>query len=225
MIITDFPDSQTIRKNRVYNHSVGDYSKQESGKTSGPKALRKLVIPSSISTNTFLERWNVFSPSGKRSVIVSYLFHKWLFAELSKEERILFFDLRESTIDPQIYLSLKANTSGISKKIIRKSLELFSFVIFRKQAPSLKKWIGYRTLPFSIEKERILRSQRYVKKYSGWRRHQNDHGSLGPPKEDPFYFDPFDQIDLTPYFIPICEGIMNGKSVFIINDIRITINE
>jgi len=179
-----------------------------------------MTIYSSYSTPTASVIW-VLRSSGRRVTVVNYLFHKWLFGTLNNNERLVFFDLPESSKNDMIYSALKARAIGHSMKTIRKALVYSAFLLFGKQPPTNLRWVGYRTYTLSIEREVRHVPERKVKKYSGWKRHQNDHGSLGPPKEDPFYSEPFDSFDNISSFLQICDEIKHSKSDVFINNIRV----
>lgn len=184
-----------------------------------PKSI--LRIRSSISINSQSREWLLRTDSGRRSTIVNYLFHKWLFASLSKKEKLLLYDLKESTFDPMIYSALKASYL-VSKKTIQKALILTSHLLFGRKPPTFERWIGYRTFRLEIETQRGHPTKR-GKRYSGWRRHQNDKGSLAPHNEDPFYITSFDENDNITTFLRICNEINSGRPEIYINNLRIKV--
>jgi hypothetical protein len=163
--------------------------------------------------------WTLRS-SGRRSRIVSYLFHKWLFGTLSREEEILKYDLDEFTRNNMIFSALRARSIGIPMRTIRKVLKI-SPILFREPAPTKERWNGYKTFSLEINKEVSPNKERKGIKYSGWKRHQNDQGSLGPEKEDPFYLIPNDENDVISLFLQICKEVNSGKSEILLNQLRI----
>jgi hypothetical protein len=126
-----------------------------------------------------LRRWVVFS-QGKRSVLVQYLWGKFLFDELTKSETNMFWHLSEITRLPSIYLCLKALALGVSKRDLRKRqmyLTLFGLKpITRQQYLTIKGRVQF----IFLEEEINLRR---TPKFSGYTRHHKDHGSLGLERE------------------------------------------
>lgn len=200
---------------------VGVFKSSGKSNLGSPKSTMKtVVIHSSISITPRASKW-ILRSSGRRKTIVSYLFHKWLFSSLTKTETHLFFDLREVTTEDMIYSALRARMIGTSLKTIRKVLKQYGLVLFGQKPPSVERWNGYRTFQLSLEHKESQFEHRRVKRYSGWKRHQNDHGSLGPPKEDPFYLEPSDENDNISLFLTICKAVSSGESEILINNTRI----
>lgn len=188
----------------------------------GPRErVHTLKIRSSTSYNGRIDSWILHS-SGCRKSIVTYLFHKWLFQSLTKTEWELFVEFPEVVRDPIIYSALRASNIGYSHKTIRKSLRLSSGLINRNP-PSIERWLGYRSFYLSFEKQKSQTSKRTPQKYTGWRRHQNDQGSLAPPKEDPYFLEPLYENDFSQNFLNICEKVEIGQSVIFINEFRINL--
>jgi hypothetical protein len=120
-----------------------------------------------------------------------------------------------------IYSALRARSLGIPMKTIRRVLKI-SPLLFSQEAPSQSRWIGYRTYFLSIEKEvRQMNQPKY--RYSGWRRHQNDQGSFGPHKEDPFPLEPVIGDDNISLFLQFVKEINSGKSEIYYNELRIKV--
>lgn len=189
----------------------------------GTERLFRLKRQSSISTNATRKVWIIRSQSGRMKSIVNYLFHKWLFAELTKKERLLFHDLHETLTNSMIYSALRASALGYSKVSIRRALKYSSKILFGNSAPSIEKWEGYRTLKLSFEIEERRTSERKVQRYSGWRRHQNDQGSMAPQREDPFYLEPLIENDTLTIFLEIVKEIDSGSRELFINQLRISL--
>jgi hypothetical protein len=121
-----------------------------------------------------------------------------------------------------MYSAFFARAQGFPMKAIRKALLKFSNFLFNKRPPSLERWKGYRTFSLHISEENRNRVSSHKKKYSGWRRHQNDHGSLGPTKLDPYPIEPIiDENEITTTFLSIVESITNGQSAVIINNLKV----
>lgn len=134
------------------------------------------IVKSIDRNNGVLRRWIVFS-NGKRSVLVKYLYGKWLWDELNVQERLLFFSLKEVTEDLTIYLSLKAQILGVSKVTLRERLrrnKWFSELRYISRQSYLS--VKGRTFYLLKEEEIILRR---TPKYSGYTRHYKDKGHIG----------------------------------------------
>jgi len=108
-------------------------------------------------------------------------------------------------------------------KTIRKTLRITSPLIFREPSPTLERWNGFKTFYLEINKVVSPNNERKGIKYSGWKRHQNDQGSLGPEKEDPFYLIPNDENDVISLFLQICKEVNSGKSEIHINQLKVKI--
>lgn len=189
----------------------------------GERITRSIRVFSSISSYRSDVYWIIRS-SGRRSVIINFLFHKWLFSELNKEERILFLDILGSfKKDPMIFSALKARSTGIPKKIIRETLQEVSNFLFNRKPPTNERWNGYKTFTLSISRE-VIQRRPNEQKYTGWKRHQNDQGSLpSSSREDPFPLEPFDENDIVSLFLQFCRKKQSSKSEFslYINNFRI----
>lgn len=109
-------------------------------------------------------------------------------------------------MNPYYYSALLAESLGYSKKLIREAHERLAFFCFQKKPATHERYIGLRTLDIQISLE-FGPPQRTGQKYSGWKRHQNDHGSLGPYKEDPFPIEIYDVNDKTPLFFELLETL------------------
>lgn len=167
-----------VNFNGISNRS----SKITEVKTSFRGPLIQYSIVKSIDRNKgTARRWIVFS-NGKRSILVQYLFGKWLWDELNKIEWDVFWHLPEVTKDRTIYSALRARNSGVSKQLLRKRLsESPSFLslkfISRQQYLTLKGRINW-----FFEEETI--TLRRVPKYSGYTKHYKDKGSLAPERDE-----------------------------------------
>lgn len=120
--------------------------------------------------------WNVIS-SGRRSTLFHFLFLKWLYDELTKQELKYILDLPEffTSSGKELFACMKMLANGFSKSEIRTRLN------------GLRKLLGLK--PHTAEKYRSMKQIKYflievefreppAEKYSGWVRHQNDQGSL-----------------------------------------------
>jgi len=136
--------------------------------------------------------------------VIDALFHKWLFANLSNLEWETFLEIPEVTMNNYYYSAILAESLGYSKKLIQEAHKRAAQFCFQKKPATYERYIGLRTLDIQILYE-FGPPQRTGIKYSGWKRHQNDHGSLGPQKEDPFPEDLNVVNDKTPLFFEILE--------------------
>lgn len=159
---------------------------------------------------------------GRRAAIIQKLFHKWLFEELNREERMIFLLHHETILEPQIFASLKAYKNFVSKKVIRVVLRDYSYLFKNSKIPTNERHIGYRTLRFSYEKHEKYYNPKKGIKYSGWKRHHTDHGSLAPDFiQEPFYSDSIDEDDNIDLFLEICQRINPEKPESLYNQRRL----
>lgn len=93
-------------------------------KTTQRRPRRMFTIQTNSISNKkgVLERWTVIS-SGKRSVVIRYLFLKLIYDNLTSFEKVIFLSFREVTSDIQILFALKAMSKKIKRRTIRKILE------------------------------------------------------------------------------------------------------
>lgn len=202
------------------NRLVGVFCQEVRPSLDGPKErVHILKLRSSTSYNGREDTW-VLQSSGCRASVIQYLFHKWLFQSLTRREWELFCEFPETVRDPLIYSALRASKNGYSQKVIRKSLK-FASPLLNRRMPSLERWLGYRSFLLSFEKRKHQKSTQAVQKYTGWRRHQNDQGSMAPPREDPYFLEPLIENDFSQNFLNICKMIENGQSTIFINELRI----
>lgn len=218
---TDLPSLTLLSDDiKLVTRPVGVFNREKTPALRPKKNLVSFKVVSSLTSNQTRIVWIIRS-SGRRSRVINYLFHKWLFGQLSNLERLVMYDLREFTEYNMIYFSaLRARSIGYSMRTIRKSLTV-STLLFGIPNPSLERWNGYKTFALEITKIVSANEPLKGKKYSGWKRHQNDQGSLGPQKEDPFYLIPNDENDVTSIYLQICKEIDSGKSEILINEYRI----
>lgn len=116
------------------------------------------------------KRWIVLS-SGKRSVLVRYLFLKYIYDELTREEYYLFLSFSETTSIVPIFFALRARINRIPKKVIRKILEKVQFPKFTKV--SREEYLSLRQIEFQIE-EKIYPPIKKPKPYSGYSKGYKD---------------------------------------------------
>jgi hypothetical protein len=165
-------------------------------------------------------RWNVLS-LGRRSILVDYLWGKFLWDELTKFEKEVFFTLPEITKEKSIYLGLKALAFGISKSEIRERLEYlsnFGFIKFitRQQYLSIK---GQVKFVFIEEKFTLQKSP----KYSGYTKHYKDKGTLTKVKPEmiseltEYYYDENND-ELLFHFLTVGDIILLSQWMYFLPD-------
>lgn len=98
-----FPFSKEININR----SVEIIQDRCLTPKSQPKQLNQFELSSSFSNTRETYTW-VIRSSGRRTTVIKYLFHKWLYGQLSKDERILFIEFPESVRNNQLYAAQRA---------------------------------------------------------------------------------------------------------------------
>lgn len=140
----------------------------------------------SISTNREKgtdSRLRVYS-QGSRAVVVEYLWLKYLWDELSKDEWRLFYNLSE-LIDDDIKISALRAIMIVGKKKVRERLNNMLSHLQMKTFPR-ERYLGYKRLDVEIQEE--SRSLPKVPKFSGWIRSASAVGtksSRGPSHLEP----------------------------------------
>lgn len=199
-------------------------SKRASNIELNERNLFSWSFSSSISSNRSEIRW-ISRSSGRKSSVIQYLFHKWLYSSLNKVEWEFFIEAPGVLSNNMIFSALKARNSGITLRTIRKILEKYSIFLFGKENPSRERYLGLKSLIIRIDREITHRPQKKIIRYSGWKRHHNDHGSLRIPRyeEMPLNLEPISEDDNVILFLQICEKKQLGQAEIFINDIRFKI--
>lgn len=137
-------------------------------------SLRSSSIPKNSSGRVV---WNVIS-SGKRSTLFKYLTLKWLWEELTSAELKYLLDLPElfSSSGKELLACMRMLANGFSKSEIRTRLNKYRQLLGLKPLTA-EMFKSMKQIKFFLQ-EKELRVPP-TKKYSGWTRHHNDHGSLG----------------------------------------------
>lgn len=140
------------------------------------KSLHVIKLDSTTSTLKKGEvvRWVVIS-SGKRSTLFKTLFLKWLWDELTSQEYRFFLDLPETLSSKEFVACARALASGIPKKVIRARLNKYLVLVGLKPL-SRDRYNGSKGVKYVLGE--CVFTVRSAIKYSGWVRHQNDHGAL-----------------------------------------------
>jgi hypothetical protein len=113
---------------------------------------------------------------GSRAKVVEYLWLKYLWDELSKDEMLLFLTLPE-TLNSEIKVAALRAVLILGKKVVRNRLGTIC-TLFQKDIPSRIRYLGYKRLDVEIYEE--TRSLPRVPKFSGWIRSSSSVGSKRP---------------------------------------------
>lgn len=115
--------------------------------------------------------------------IAKYLFSKLLWDELNSQELEAFLSI---CLKLNLELELEAFKALMltrNKILIRKRVNALLLYLRRKPL-SKRYWSSISPIQVSVSEKRIHRDISVPEKYSGWKRHQNDQGSLNPSKID-----------------------------------------
>jgi len=121
---------------------------------------------------------------GSRAKVVEFLWLKYLWDELSKEEWKLFITLPETLNSNQKFGALRASML-IGKKKVRERLNNYPFHKLG-ELPSRIRYQGFKRL--NVEIQEITRSLPKVPKFSGWIRSSSKVGSKR--SRGPSYLEP-----------------------------------
>lgn len=218
-IYTGPPIATITLKSSVNNRPVEVYSVGVSDKV-GLKPLFTWRLSSFKKSASSEVYWNIRS-SGRKSTVYTFLFHKWLFSNLAKEESELFFSLPMTISDPMIFAALRARSTGIPMKIIRQVLEKFSLILFNRKPPTYSRYVGYKTYVLQISSDVQHYTPKRLKAYSGWSRHHKVEKGGRSSYEDPYPADLFDENDNVSHFLLICKLKQTGEPEVFINNLRI----
>lgn len=125
----------------------------------------------------------IYSELSNKNRVIRGLFLKWLYSSLTElEYKALLF---ESLNKPELLAALKARQT-VPKLLLSIRVNALSILKGKRPIFSYRNFLSEKPL-FPIVKEvDIFSPPRPYKKYSGWKRHQNDQGSINPfPKIDP----------------------------------------
>jgi hypothetical protein len=125
---------------------------------------------SSLPSNRFTKRnWIVLS-SGKRSKVFRFLFHKWLFNELTRSELFFLLDnLQEFQFSEFIFDCFRISNI-IGKKELRRRLREMKKSVVLPFEISHDRNIGFKSLGIVLLTEIVPDPE--CEPFSGWRRHQ-----------------------------------------------------
>jgi len=159
-------------------------------------------------------RWSIIS-SGRLTAIRKFLFLKWLWDELSREEFSLFIDIPGVLSDPRTFACLKARADGLPKEIIRRRL-LTAEKLLGLKLSSRSSWEGIKRLHVSFFK--IETTAPRVQKYTGWARHHNDQGTLPKVKPDGLTLPYEEHLDVNKFWITL---IVVGEIPFFLSEVTL----
>lgn len=161
---------------------------------SGPFKSFSVTLDSNRETGTE-NRLLVFS-QGNRAKVVEYLWLKWLWDELSKEEMLLFLTLPETLKSGIKVAGLRAALIAGKKQVRVRLSEGPLPSDFH--TPTRLRYLGFKRL--DVEISRFRRSLPRVPKFSGWIRSSSKKGSKrragGPSYLEPLAIIDNDYIDI-----------------------------
>jgi hypothetical protein len=141
------------------------------------------------------DRLRVFS-QGSRAKVCEYLWLKFLWDELTKDEMRLFILLPE-TLNSEVKVSALRAILILPKREIREKIIKSSQ--YPGKSPTRERYLGYKRL--DVEISRLTRSLPKVPKFSGWVRSSSGvgskHTSRGPSFLEPLAIIENDYIDIT----------------------------
>jgi hypothetical protein len=168
-----------MRQPRLSKNYLED-NYRPSGLSNGPRVVsknqsgRRLFVYQTnpaILPNGAIKRWIILS-SGRRSVLIRYLFLKLVYDELTRSEMAILLSFNESTTIKSIFYALKARTLGIHKKLIRKILEAVT-IDPNFPSPTREEYLGIKQIHLSIS-EKVSSPIEKPKPYSGYSKGYKD---------------------------------------------------
>lgn len=160
---------------------------------SGREKVFQIQTNPDITSNGAIKRWVILS-SGRRPVLIRYLFLKFLYDELTQKEYEIFLSFKEVTDSVPIFFALRARTLRIKKRTIRKILENISFKRFK--VPTKEEYIGLRQIRYSFE-EKTFPPIKKPKPYSGYSKGYKDGKTTSKFKAEEWNSSP---LEPSPYF-------------------------
>lgn len=125
-------------------------------------------------------RWKISSNWRKFATVRKYLILKWVFDELTVQEYKFVLDTMNPKFD-MFYVVTKLFHKTKSKLLVQKILNTYYKTNKAKESYNQEVFKFLRSEARKSLKLEIFNTKRRKGiKYSGWRRHQNDQGSLGP---------------------------------------------
>lgn len=146
---------------------------------SGP--FKTFSVSKSTNRETGIEIRLLVYSQGSRAKVVKYLWLKYLWDELTKEEFELFLILPE-TLNSEVKIAVLRSLLIYGKKIIRERLVKVEDLLGLESSARIK-YQGYKRL--DVEIKQITRRLKRVPKFSGWVRSLSAVGSKRPggPRE------------------------------------------
>jgi hypothetical protein len=146
-----------------------------------PVIIRYFFIPDEISLR---RRLLVYCESKNRKIILRKFFLKFLWDKLSPAEYEAFI-LLAIEIGDEIILNTIKVSEEIPKNLLIARLNALC-TITRRKPFLLREYLSSKGFLLLVDSEIIQAPSSGIERYTGWKRHQNDQGSLSPHKEDPF---------------------------------------
>lgn len=146
-----------------------------------PVIIRYFFIPDEISLR---RRLLVYCESRNRKVILRKFFLKFLWDKLSPAEYEAFILLAIEEGDEIILNTIKV-FNDIPKNLLIARLNALCTITGRKPF-LLREYLSSKGFLLLVDSEIVQAPSSSIERYTGWKRHQNDQGSLSPHKEDPF---------------------------------------
>lgn len=156
----------------------------------------KRFSPSNTKDSDQPAMWKITSNWSDIATVRQYLILKWIFDELSKNEYYFLLDTINPLFD-HFMIAFKLFHKLRKKKLVQKAYNRYYSKI---EEGSMNKQV-YKLLKAeagkSLKLELFYTRRRKGKKYSGWRRSHNDHGSIGAQVNKDFeYLVPQDEENL-----------------------------
>lgn len=184
-----FPTAPPVATDgKVFIHNDFPLCRSEGNKTN--TCTKRYVESFLIATfpTTLEERFSLLvldTEIRSKSKIIKYFLSKLLWEGLSDLEFEAFILFSLNNRDDLSLEVLKHFKTSISTDLLRKRIN--AFFIFKGLKPlSNRYWLSIKPLIFKLRRTSVWRQPRKPEKYSGWRRHQNDQGSLSPNNTELF---------------------------------------
>jgi len=149
----------------------------------------KYIWESFISNaNALRRRLLFFSDSHRKKINLRKLFLRFLWDEISnlEMEALILLSLEEHE---ELVLETLKVSETIPRNLLRARVSAFSIITGGKPF-SLREFLSSKSFFISVETDTKFAPPSSVKKYTGWKRHQNDQGSLLPDIEEPLPYVP-----------------------------------
>jgi hypothetical protein len=152
---------------------------------SKPRYIRYSFISNA---NALRRRLLIFSDSPRKKITIRKLFLRFLWDEVSELEieALVLLSLEENE---ELVLETLKVSETVPRNLLRARVNAFCILINRKPF-SLREFLSSKSFFLNVETDIDFSPPSSVKKYTGWKRHQNDQGSLLPDIEEPLPYSP-----------------------------------